>query len=56
MFCICMCKIELNFEEQIESKFEANSNRKMKHVMLPQLQPPVTSFLSETKILRSTHR
>jgi hypothetical protein len=26
--CICICMIELNFEEQIENKFEVNSNRK----------------------------
>ncbi len=28
MICICMCMIELNFEEQIENKLEVNSNRK----------------------------
>jgi hypothetical protein len=28
MFCICICMIELNFEEQIENKLEVNSNRK----------------------------
>jgi hypothetical protein len=27
---ICMCMIELNFEEQIENKLEFNSNRKNK--------------------------
>jgi hypothetical protein len=28
MFCICICIIELNLKEQIENKFEVNSNRK----------------------------
>jgi hypothetical protein len=28
MCCICICIIELNFEEQIENKLEVNSNRK----------------------------
>jgi hypothetical protein len=26
MFCICICMIELNFEEQIENKIEVNPN------------------------------
>jgi hypothetical protein len=30
MICICMCIIELNFEEQIENKLEVNSTRKNK--------------------------
>jgi hypothetical protein len=29
MCCICICIIELNFEEQIENKLEVNSNRKI---------------------------
>jgi hypothetical protein len=45
----------VNFEEQIENKLEVNSNRKNVTHNVTQLQPALT-FLSEIKILRSTHR
>jgi hypothetical protein len=37
MISICMCMIELNFEEQIENKLEVNSNRKNKTRNVTQL-------------------
>jgi hypothetical protein len=47
--------IELNFEEQSENKFEANSNRENVTHNTTQRQPAVT-FLSEIEILCSNHR
>jgi hypothetical protein len=50
---ICICMIELNFEEQIENKLEVNSNRINVNRNTTQIQLVVTS-LSEIEILRST--
>jgi hypothetical protein len=45
----------VELERQIENKFEVNSNHKTVTRNATQFQPAVT-FLSEIKILRSTHR